>query len=130
MKWRSAEPRHGDLRVSRYFAFFPTKLDDGHTVWLSSYYVKERYVIKERASPYGYTYDTYGWEWVVTSASPLYLETPLQTPVNRVRLRMACEAFARMQGRQAFARLVNHNSDWDTFERAMEAAIQASSGVK
>ncbi len=44
MKWRTeARPQHGDIRVVQYFAFAPTELSDGYTVWFENYWAKEEY---------------------------------------------------------------------------------------
>lgn len=42
MRWNSYKyPKSGEKRVQRYFALWPTKLDDGYTVWLQSYWAIE-----------------------------------------------------------------------------------------
>lgn len=42
MRWKTPPKTKQDTeRVARYFAFFPTELDDGYTVWLEGYYAKE-----------------------------------------------------------------------------------------
>lgn len=42
MKWKTPDKiRHGDKQIRKYFAFTPTELDDGYTVWLESYTVEE-----------------------------------------------------------------------------------------
>jgi hypothetical protein len=41
MKWKIDKLKNGTVRVFRYFALFPTELDDGYTVWLQFYYSKK-----------------------------------------------------------------------------------------
>ena len=45
MKWVTEKPipRDGDKRRAEYFAWKPTKLDDGHTVWLEWWGREETY---------------------------------------------------------------------------------------
>jgi hypothetical protein len=44
VKWKhTAAPRLGDERTEIRFAWLPTKLDDGYTVWLETYRVHLRY---------------------------------------------------------------------------------------
>jgi len=41
MRWKHNKfiRRNGDIKIVKKFAFFPTKLKDGYTVWLEKYYV-------------------------------------------------------------------------------------------
>jgi hypothetical protein len=42
MKWKTdAVLQSGEKRVVENFAFLPTELDDGYTVWLQKYYAVE-----------------------------------------------------------------------------------------
>ena len=42
MKWKTSHKNiHGDKTTRKYFALFPTELDDGYTVWLESYFSEE-----------------------------------------------------------------------------------------
>jgi hypothetical protein len=42
MKWLTpAQPKHGDKRFRKVFAWFPIKCDDGTTRWLETLYVEE-----------------------------------------------------------------------------------------
>lgn len=43
MRWKTETPKIGDIRKLVKFAWLPTKLDDGHTVWLEQYSVTECY---------------------------------------------------------------------------------------
>lgn len=43
MRWKTETPKIGDIRERIKFAWTPTKLDDGHTVWLEQYHVTECY---------------------------------------------------------------------------------------
>ncbi len=44
MIWKTKQgPKSGDKRVEEYYAFLPTELDDGYTVWFETYYVLESY---------------------------------------------------------------------------------------
>ncbi len=44
MRWKTnVGPQTGDKRVSKFYAYLPTELDDGYTVWLEDYYVLESY---------------------------------------------------------------------------------------
>ena len=43
MKWKAKkEPKEGDFRCRKVFAWFPTRVND-YTVWLESFEVKEVY---------------------------------------------------------------------------------------
>ncbi len=45
MRWKSYNgPKSGEKRVHRYFALWPTQLNDGYTVWLQSYWAIETWV--------------------------------------------------------------------------------------
>lgn len=66
MKWKTpSRLKHGDQRVSKYFAFVPTNLSDGNTVWLECYYARER-LCANYADPY--------WETIEISSTPQQLE--------------------------------------------------------
>lgn len=42
MRWKSyTGPKSGAKRVQKYFAIWPTALNDGYTVWLQSYWAIE-----------------------------------------------------------------------------------------
>lgn len=45
MRWKTKaktpRPNEGDKRTLEQFAWFPAELDDGHTVWLESFYVEQ-----------------------------------------------------------------------------------------
>ena len=44
MRWKTAaKNKHGDKRIEQRFAFLPTELDDGYTVWLEPYYALEQW---------------------------------------------------------------------------------------
>jgi len=44
MRWKSwVGPKAGDVRVVIYFAIWPTKLDNGFTIWLESYWSEEQW---------------------------------------------------------------------------------------
>lgn len=43
MRWKTEESKPGDKRIVKYFAFLPTTLTDGWTVWLESYFAEEEY---------------------------------------------------------------------------------------
>lgn len=44
MRWKTnTSPKSGEKRATQYYAFLPTELDDGYTVWLEHYYVLECY---------------------------------------------------------------------------------------
>jgi hypothetical protein len=44
MRWKTSEqPKDGDTRIVRRYAYTPTNLDDGYTVWLESYYAVEKW---------------------------------------------------------------------------------------
>ena len=51
MRWKSwVGPTAGNKRTVKYFAIWPTKLDDGFTVWLESYWAQEEW----RNDPHGH----------------------------------------------------------------------------
>ena len=55
MKWKTETgPEKGEERVVRYFAFWPTQLSNGYTVWLERYWAVER------------------WEYIHTDVSSSY----------------------------------------------------------
>ena len=41
MRWKTEKNKSGEKRAVTYFAILPTKLDDGYTVWLESYWAEE-----------------------------------------------------------------------------------------
>ena len=42
MRWKSyIGPSSGEKQIVKYFAIAPTKLDDGYTVWLETYWAVE-----------------------------------------------------------------------------------------
>ena len=42
MKWKTPKGlKVGDKRQVQYFALFPTKLNDGYTVWFERYWAEE-----------------------------------------------------------------------------------------
>ena len=44
MRWKSwVRPKAGDIRAVKYFAIWPTKLDNEYTVWLESYWSEEEW---------------------------------------------------------------------------------------
>jgi hypothetical protein len=45
MRWKTITPApvEGEVRKKRCFAWLPTRLDDGQTVWLESYGYDARY---------------------------------------------------------------------------------------
>jgi hypothetical protein len=46
MRWKTNKGRKdGEKRTVQYFAFFPTHLDDGYTVWLERYWVTEQWEV-------------------------------------------------------------------------------------
>lgn len=55
MRWKNKGPKAGDRRTIKRFAFLPTPLDDGITVWLEQYYVKQ-----------GWYYKRQGWITILT----------------------------------------------------------------
>mgnify|MGYP000861225753 CR=1 FL=1 len=62
MRWKTPQGiQHGDRRTVWYFALFPTKLDDGYTVWLERYWAEEVWQVCE--------YDGYFafWKTIKTS---------------------------------------------------------------
>jgi hypothetical protein len=55
MKWKTKhEPRQWEKRIVTYFAFLPTKLDDGYTVWLQSYWAVESWDDGTTSIGFGY----------------------------------------------------------------------------
>jgi hypothetical protein len=55
MKWKHPPaPRLGDERTETRFAWLPTKLDDGYTVWLETYSVHLRYEACMVPTKFGY----------------------------------------------------------------------------
>jgi hypothetical protein len=44
MRWQTPKKiKNGEERIVRYFALFPTNLDDEYTVWLEYYYAVEQW---------------------------------------------------------------------------------------
>ena len=57
MRWKTKKsPAIGEERVVWYFAFWPTELSDGHTVWLERYWSRERWEYYAEIDPYGCTW--------------------------------------------------------------------------
>lgn len=44
MKWKTNLPKDGDTRIEKYYAFLPTVLTNGWTVWLEEYFAEEKCV--------------------------------------------------------------------------------------
>lgn len=78
MKWRSYQgPKSGEKRINEYYAFVPTKLDDGYTVWLEKYWAVETWDDGTTSIGYGY--------WKTTKTSSTHPEKPT-TGGNRIKL--------------------------------------------
>jgi hypothetical protein len=77
MYWQSwQDPKPGETRVSKYFALWPAKLDDGYTVWLESYWAIETWNSGEFGTGFGY--------WQTTKTSREHPDKPnTGTPVRR-----------------------------------------------
>lgn len=43
MRWKTNKPKDGDERIVRCFAFLPTEVDTGETVWLEWLWAVETY---------------------------------------------------------------------------------------
>ena len=55
MRWKSwVGPKSGDIRAVKYFAIWPTKLANGFTVWLESYWSQEEWRTDHLAGRIGY----------------------------------------------------------------------------
>jgi hypothetical protein len=52
MKWKHTTPKLGDERLEIRFAWLPTKLSDGYTVWLEEYRVHFRYESRMEATKF------------------------------------------------------------------------------
>lgn len=61
MRWKTDKQKTGDRRVVKYFAFCPTELNDGHTVWLEHYYALETWDDGTTSTGFGY------WKTKLTS---------------------------------------------------------------
>ena len=76
MRWKTEENKSGEKRVFKYFALVPTKLDDGYTVWLESYWAEEVWDDGTTSTGFGY------WKTISTSTkNPNLPDTG--TPVRR-----------------------------------------------
>jgi hypothetical protein len=60
MRWTKKEPRIGDERTRKYFAWLPVKCENGTTYWLESVGIYERY-------SYTLTYGFAASRWVFMS---------------------------------------------------------------
>jgi hypothetical protein len=55
MRWKApVEPQIGDEKTTARFAYSPTRLDDGYTVWLEYYTVHLRYETRDVATKGGW----------------------------------------------------------------------------
>jgi hypothetical protein len=63
MRWKTEENKSGNKRVVKYFALLPTKLDDGYTVWLESYWALEIWDDGTTSTGFGY------WKTIRTSTT-------------------------------------------------------------
>jgi hypothetical protein len=56
MRWETQPktPKSGEKRKVQYFAFFPTELDDGYTVWLENYWALESWDDDTTSTGVGY----------------------------------------------------------------------------
>jgi hypothetical protein len=71
MRWKKKRhPNVGDIRIKTKFAFLPTKLNDGYTVWLEKYEIIEEYTVRiihdHKFNGEPYSYDEFKWELVRT----------------------------------------------------------------
>lgn len=70
MRWKSRPlpdlPKDGDRKVSAVFALWPTRLEDGTTVWLTAYFLEEQYGPFDK---YNDSLTKRGW-WVVRRFKP------------------------------------------------------------
>lgn len=66
MKWKI--PDEGERRVSRGFALFPVITNDGYKVWLSWFWIAERYEHPIVAEYNGYVLRAGGWKRTSTHA--------------------------------------------------------------
>lgn len=53
MQWKTAKDWTNKTRTLKEFAFLPTKLDNGKTIWFESYYEVGMHEVG---------YDDYGWQ--------------------------------------------------------------------
>jgi len=77
MKWKTNfPPAPWEKRIVEYFAILPTKLDDGYTVWLESYWAIETWNSGEFGTGFGY--------WQTTKTSREHPDKPnTGSPVRR-----------------------------------------------
>jgi hypothetical protein len=75
MKWKTNN-QIGNKRFVRIYAFFPTKLDDGYTVWLEHYWEVQNWDDGTTSTGHGY--------WKKDKTSVNHPELPdTGTPVRR-----------------------------------------------
>ena len=69
MRWKSYQgPKSGDKQIVKYFALFPTRLDDGYTVWLESFWAEQTWDDGTTSTGFGY--------WKTTRTSSDHPEKP------------------------------------------------------
>lgn len=69
MKWKiPEEPNLGDQKTDIRFAFFPTRMTDGYTVWLERYRVHLLYGICKVPTKFFMTVDRKDWRVVQKEA--------------------------------------------------------------
>lgn len=55
MRWKSWQGlKSGEKQIVKYFAIAPTKLDDGYTVWLETYWAVETWDDGTTSTGFGY----------------------------------------------------------------------------
>lgn len=70
MKWKTPPtPTVGDTKYDMRFAFFPTRTEDGYTVWLETYRVLMRYETQQVPTKFGRIEKT---GWFVIRKEPLW----------------------------------------------------------
>lgn len=67
MQWRKDAPMLGDTRKIRKFAWTPTALTDGWTVWLEAYQVTQRYETRDVPTKFFITVPRTQWFPVSTA---------------------------------------------------------------
>jgi hypothetical protein len=77
MRWKSWQgPKSGEKQIVKYFAIAPTKLDDGYTVWLETYWAVETWDDGTTSTGVGY--------WKTTRTSIEHPDKPnTGSPVRR-----------------------------------------------
>lgn len=87
MRWKSYQgPKSGDKQIVKYFALLPTRLDDGYTVWLETYWATETWDDGTTSTGYGYwktNYTSYNHPEKPDTGSGSKLN---KTNVNRPRI--------------------------------------------